>query len=411
MAGLLPFYGGAFDNTSAWVHLQLPQHAFRGLPALGDHSFPPLLIFEQRPEQFATGSAPMLLIILRILYAFVCAGAIATFVTPTSSSFGVQPPLFVREHPFTTFVVLMLLTQSVTFVDIFVRRKRIDIISAVYFGLLVGVLLSYLMIQALEPIIKGQPFESGIVMLTTLILPYLCISLVLQTKDDFRFVIPYVEFSRDLKGGKPLVLDSSALIDGRIADLLDTHILDAQLVVPQFVLHEVQEIADSNDKTRKARGRRGLEVLSKLKSSRHIELRMHETNDDNHGMAVDHRLVEVARQLGGRLATNDMNLNKVATLQGVPVVNLNDVANALKPRYVPGDRLRLKIIREGESAGQGVGYLDDGTMVVCEQTSHQIGRDIDVIVTSMLQSSAGRMIFGRQVHQPKPVSSQSDEQK
>lgn len=343
----------------------------------------------------------MLLIILRILYAFVCAGAIATFVTPASSGIGVQSPLIVREHPFATFIVLMLVTQSITLLDVFIRRKRIEVISSVYFGLLVGVLLSYLLIQALEPIIKSQPFESGVVMLTTLILPYLCISLVLQTRDDFRFVIPYVEFSRELKGGKPLVLDSSALIDGRIADMLETHILDSQLVVPKFVLHEVQEIADSSDKTRKTRGRRGLEVLSKLQTSPSVEVKMYDS-DDNSRMTVDQRLVEVSRQLGGRLVTNDINLNKVATLQGIPVVNLNDVANALKPRYLPGERLKLKIIREGESAGQGVGYLDDGTMVVCEQTSHHIGKELDIIVTSVLQSSAGRMIFGRQVHATRP---------
>jgi uncharacterized protein YacL len=233
-----------------------------------------------------------------------------------------------------------------------------------------------------------------------LILPYLCISLLLQTKDDFRFVIPYVEFSRELKGGKPLILDSSALIDGRIADVMDTKIIDAQLVVPQFVLHEIQDIADSNDKMRRTRGRRGLDVLSKLQNSPNAEVRMHDAPDraGDH-LSVDQRLVLLAKELGGRVVTNDFNLNKVASVQGVDVVNLNDVANSLKPRYLPGERVQIRIMKEGESAGQGVGYLDDGTMVVCEQAQHLVGKEIDVIVTSMLQSSAGRMIFGRQVHQ------------
>ena len=115
-------------------------------------------------------------------------------------------------------------------------------------------------------------------------------------------------------------------------------------------------------------------------------------------MSVDQRLVELAKQLNGRVVTNDFNLNKVATLQGIPVINLNDVANALKPRYIPGERLKIQIIKEGEAQGQGVGYLDDGTMVVCEAAAHQVGKEIDVIVTSVLQSSNGRMIFGRQVH-------------
>jgi uncharacterized protein YacL len=171
------------------------------------------------------------------------------------------------------------------------------------------------------------------------------------------------------------------------------------MVVPQFVLHEIQEIADSSDKSRRTRGRRGLEVLAKLQNSPNAEIRMHETdNDEFKGMAVDQRLVALAKKLGGRVITNDFNLNKVASVQGIESINLNDVANALKPRYLPGERLRIKVIKEGESQGQGVGYLDDGTMVVCEQASHLIGREIDLIVTSVLQSSAGRMIFGRQVH-------------
>ncbi len=335
----------------------------------------------------------MLLIVVRILYAFVCAGAIATYV----QSDGL--PQIAARQPFVTFLALMAFTQSVTGVDVLIRRKRIEVISAIYFGLLVGVLLSYLLIQALGPVMRGTAFYNGAVMCTTLILPYLCISLLLQTKDDFRFVIPYVEFAKEVKGGKPLVMDSSALIDGRIADIIDTNIIDSPLVVPQFVLHEVQDIADSNDKVRRTRGRRGLEVLSKLQNHPNLEVRVHETKKDEFkGLSVDQRLVELAKQLGGRVVTNDFNLNKVATLQGIPVINLNDVANALKPRFLPGDRLKIKIIKEGEGAGQGVGYLDDGTMVVCEQAVNLIGRDIDVIVTSMLQSSAGRMIFGRQVH-------------
>jgi uncharacterized protein YacL len=336
----------------------------------------------------------MLLLIIRLVYVAVCAGAIAAYV-----SSDVARPQLLNEHPLATFIVLMVISQSITVIDILIRRKQIEVVSAIYFGLLVGVLLSYLLIQALSPVMAEQPIRHAVVMLTTLVLPYICISILLQTKDNFRFVIPYVEFAKEVKGGKPLILDSSALIDGRIADLLDTHILDSPMVVPQFVLHEVQDIADSNDKARRTRGRRGLEVLSKLQNHPGCEVRVHETKKDEFkGMSVDQRLVELAKQQSGRVVTNDFNLNKVATLQGVPVINLNDVANALKPRFLPGDRLKIKVLKEGETPGQGVGYLDDGTMVVCEQSAHLIGKDIDVIVTSVLQSSAGRMIFGRQVH-------------
>ncbi|MBA3313384.1 MAG: PIN/TRAM domain-containing protein [Planctomycetaceae bacterium] len=338
----------------------------------------------------------MLLIIIRAVYAFVCAGAIATYVSPGARDYGIDQPQIVRDYPFLSFTVLLALTQSVTLIDLLLRRKRIEVISAVYFGLLVGALLSYLLLQALAPAIRGTDAQGAVELLVTLILPYVSISLLLQTKDDFRFVIPYVEFARELKGGKPLILDSSALIDGRIADVIETRIIDAQIIVPQFILHEVQEIADSGDKSRRSRGRRGLEVLAKLQNSPVADVRVQEAKEDVHGKEVDHRLIDLAKQVGGRIVTNDFNLNKVAGVQGVDCINLNDVANALKPRYLPGDHVHIKVIKEGESPGQGVGYLDDGTMVICEQAARQKGKEIDVVVTSVLQSSAGRMIFGRE---------------
>jgi len=343
--------------------------------------------------QHALGAPTMLLVILRILFAFVCAGVIARYVSFPGDS----TPDVIHDEPFLCFVVLMVVTQSFTFVDWMFRRKSVQVISAVYFGLLIGVLMAYLLTLALNPMLAESPYRDGLVMIITLVLPYLSISLIMQTKDDFRFIIPYVEFSRELKGGTPWIMDTSALIDGRIADVVDTHVVDAQMVVPEFVLHEVQDIADSNDKMRRTRGRRGLDVLSKLQNNPNADVRVHETKKDEFkGMSVDRRLVALAKQIGGRVVTNDFNLNKVASVQGIYVINLNDVANALRPRYLPGERLMIKIVKEGETQGQGVGYLDDGTMVVCEQASHLVGKDLDVIVTSVLQTSAGRMIFVRQ---------------
>ena len=332
----------------------------------------------------------MLLISIRVLYAFVCAGAIATFVSS-------NPPSPIDQYPLIAFVLLMIFTQGVTCLDLLISRKRIEVMSAIYFGLLVGVLLSYLLIQALEPVIKETAWGEGVVMITTLTLPYLCISFLLQTKDDFRFIVPYVEFSRELKGVRPLLLDSSALIDGRIADVVETKILDSQMIVPDFILKEIQDIADSSDKIRRVRGRRGLDILSGLQNNPNVDITMYDANetDKEKGLTVDQRLVVSAKKLGGKVVTNDFNLNKVASVQGVDVINLNDVANSLKPRYLPGEHIQLKIIKEGESQAQGVGYLDDGTMVVCEQANHLVGRDVDAVVTSVLQSSAGRMIFGR----------------
>ena len=338
----------------------------------------------------------MLRFLISTIYFGICAGAIATYVSGGGG--GGSRPSFIQDYPLISFIGLLLLTQSVTLIDFLIKKKRIEYISAVYFGLLIGFLLSFLLLQALLPLLQDSTIRNLVVMLTTLILPYICISMLIQTKDDFRFVIPYVEFSKDIKGGRPIILDSSSLIDGRIADVIETNIFDAELVVPQFILHEVQDIADSTDKLRRTRGRRGLEVLAKLQNNPRIVVRMQEALDvDSKGMSIDQRLIELGKRLGARVMTNDYNLNKVASVQGVDVINLNDVANSLKPRYIPGESMEIKIIKEGESAGQGVGYLDDGTMVVCENAGKLIGETIHIVVTSVLQSSAGRMIFGRQL--------------
>ncbi len=334
----------------------------------------------------------MLLIIIRSIYFCACSGAIVGFMQTSASDF-----LFPNKY--LAFFLILALTQVIVLGDVLVKRKQIVVLSAVYFGLLIGFLLSYYLNLILEVVIVSPSQMELVKLLTSLLLPYICVSSLLQTKDDFRFIIPYVEFSRELKGRAVWVLDSSALIDGRISDLIETHVIDAQLVVPKFILLEVQDIADSTDKIRRTRGRRGLEVLSKLQNSPIAEIRVHDTGDGKDStIPVDQRLVEVAKSLNGLLVTNDFNLNKIAGVQDVDVINLNEVAGALRPRYLPGERIRIKIIKEGETPGQGVGFLDDGTMVVCEQAASLVGTDIDTIVTSVLQSSAGRMIFSRQVH-------------
>ncbi|MBQ18832.1 MAG: PIN/TRAM domain-containing protein [Planctomycetaceae bacterium] len=341
----------------------------------------------------------MLIFIIRLLYFIVCLGAISTYIN-------LFPFDLSENFAWSWWIILLALTQLVTLMDMVIQRKRIEIISSIYFGLLVGVLLSYLLLQALEPVFMAFEengadarlnLRSIVGLLAPLTLIYISISFLLQTKDDFRFVIPFVEFSRELKGGRPLVLDSSALIDGRIADVAETQIIESQIIVPSFILKEVQDIADSNDKNRRTRGRRGLDVLTKLQNNAHTEVTVYRAPTiERKDLTNDQRLIEVASELGGRIVTNDLNLNKVASLQSVESINLNDVANALKPRFLPGDTLKTRIIKEGESSGQGVGYLDDGTMVVCEQAVNLVGSEIEITVTSVLQSSAGRMIFGRQ---------------
>jgi uncharacterized protein YacL len=234
-------------------------------------------------------------------------------------------------------------------------------------------------------------------LLITLVCCYFTISTLLQTKDEFRFIIPYVEFSKQVKGGRPLVLDTSVIIDGRIADICDTRIIDTKLIVPRFVLQELQSIADSSDKLKRNRGRRGLDMLKRMQNNPKVELQMHEGNlpQFRDVLKVDERLVVLAKALDARVVTNDFNLNKIAQLQGVEVINLNEVANALKSVALPGENMLVRVVKPGDQIGQGVGYLEDGTMVVVEQGRSAIGQEVNITVTSVLQTPAGRMIFGR----------------
>jgi uncharacterized protein YacL len=284
--------------------------------------------------------------------------------------------------------------------DIFTARKKIQTVSAIFFGLIAGLVLSDLIRSAVEPTLQvwvREDFSKSINSLVIVFVCFACVTTLIQTKDDFRFVIPYVEFSREIKGPRPLILDTSVIIDGRIADVAETKVLDQAFVVPRFVLQELQAIADSSDKLRRNRGRRGLDILNRLQKMEDVEVILHDADvaEVNKHKEVDHRLVALAKHLGGKVVTNDYNLNKIAKLQGIDVINLNDIANSLKPVVLPGEHMMVKIIKRGEEQGQGVGYLDDGTMIVVEQGAQYLNDQARVQVTSVLQTSAGRMIFGK----------------
>jgi uncharacterized protein YacL len=190
------------------------------------------------------------------------------------------------------------------------------------------------------------------------------------------------------------LLDTSVIIDGRIADLCETDFIEGVLVVPHFILQELQHISDSSDGLKRARGRRGLDILNVLQKMNNIKVELVE-DDFPHVKEVDTKLIELAKQMDAKVLTNDFNLNKVAGIQGVKVLNINDLCNALKPVVLPGETIRVFVLKEGKEAGQGVAYLDDGTMVVVDHAKRWIGKNVDVIVTSVLQTSAGRMIFTR----------------
>jgi len=287
-------------------------------------------------------------------------------------------------------------------VDMLIRVKRVDTISGVYFGLIVGLFMAYVANLALTPVFPDEPdkvtaaIKGGIQMILAVVFCYICISVLLQTKNDFRFIIPYVEFAKDVKGRKPLVLDTSVVIDGRIADVVEARIFDGALIMPNFVIAELQAIADSSDRLRRSRGRRGLDILNRLRTNPAVDLRVHERDlPEFAGQPVDMKLVILAQNLGGKLVTNDYNLNKIAQLHGIEVINLNELANALKPIFLPGERIEVRIVKAGEEPGQGVGYLEDGTMVVIEGGREHVGKEVTSVVTSVLQTSAGRMVFGK----------------
>ena len=301
------------------------------------------------------------------------------------------------------FVVgIPLIAIGIVAADCVISRKRLDAISALYFGLIVGLFLAYVGGLALTPFLmitdpeKLDRVRPVVQLILAPMLCYTCISLLMQTRDDFRFIIPYIEFSKEVKGRRPYILDTSVVIDGRIADVVETDALDSQLVMPRFAITELQAIADSSDRLRRSRGRRGLDILNRLRNNPEVDLRIYDRDlPEFAGQPVDLKLVGLAKHLEGKLITNDYNLNKVARLHGVGVINLNDLANALKPVFLPGEHIEVRIVKAGEEPGQGVGYLDDGTMVVVEGGREHIKQNVHIAVTSVLQTSAGRMVFGR----------------
>ena len=291
----------------------------------------------------------------------------------------------------------------VLLLDVLTPKKKFAALAGVFFGLFVGMLITWVlspvvdMITVTFGIMLTDPAIAAIKWTMGICICYLVISIVMRTKDDVRFVIPYVEFSKQTKGARPLILDTSAIIDGRIVDLCHSSLFDAPLIVPRFVLNELQLIADSAHKLKRNRGRRGLDVLNKMQADPVIDVEIDDTiiPEVEEVKDVDHKLLMFAKACNGRVATTDYNHSKVAQVRDVDVVNINDLANSLKVVALPGETMEVKIIKPGEEAEQGIAYLDDGTMVVVEGGRNKIGKDMVISITSSLQTSAGKMIFGK----------------
>lgn len=272
-----------------------------------------------------------------------------------------------------------------------IKKAPLKVIFGGTFGLFLGLVIAQLLGYAFSGL-QNSAVRISISVILSCVFGYMGLVLGGKKVEEFRW--PgwgfFAKGSQKKDGGK--ILDTSVIIDGRVADICETDFLEGPLVIPQFILQELQHIADSADSLKRARGRRGLDILNRMQKGDTVEVRV--VDDDYPDIKeVDAKLIALGREMNAKIVTNDFNLNKVAQLQGVPVLNINQLANALKPMVLPGEVLHLQIMREGKEQGQGVAYLDDGTMVVVENASRHLGEEVEASVTSILQTTAGRMIF------------------
>ncbi len=290
-----------------------------------------------------------------------------------------------------------LLSIVIVYLETRIRKSQFKVIWSSTIGTLAGVLLGWALGSIYQTIASDNSTTTFIRIFFLLIMPY--IGFLVGTR-KFEWLEPphlfhfFKEKNVKNAGHSYKILDTSVIIDGRIADICDTGFIGGTLVIPQFILKELQFVADSADGMKRQRGRRGLDVLDHIQKSSQVSTIISEM-DFPEVKDVDSKLIELAKQMDAKIITNDFNLNKVAQLQGLHVLNINELANAIKPVVLPGETIKVFILKEGKEKDQGVAYLDDGTMVVVDNSRKMIGQNIDVTVTSVLQTTVGKMIFGR----------------
>ena len=300
-------------------------------------------------------------------------------------------------HPFVILLLGIIVSIVVIVAESFVSRAPVAMISSVVFGTLLGMLFATLTVSVVGLAVDRVTIDAVRDDLTgglIVVYSYLGIAFIYQSRQKFNLIVPYVEFRAEQKGARPIVVDTSVIIDGRLGDIMATDVLDGPLIIPQLVLRELHRIADSDDKLKRERGRLGLEALNSIRETPGVDIRIQELASD-YGRPVDEQLVRIAKMVNGRLMTNDYNLNRLAAVEGVSVINLNELANALKPIALPDERISVKLIKRGEQPGQAVGYLHDGTMVIVEDAVHLISQEVEVVVRNTLTRDTGRMIFAR----------------
>ena len=317
------------------------------------------------------------LIGLRMFFVFIC--------TVSGYSLGGDDPVISAAIGFGIGIF-------VVFFEAFARRVSLRGLSSAVFGIILGLLLAKIFTEFLKLFILPEALTENIRIFVTFTLVYLGLTLGLKGRNEFNLIIPYVKFKRQELREEAIVVDTSIIIDGRIIDIVKTGFLEARFIIPRFVLNELRALADSTDHMKRQKGKRGIEILHSLKKQPNIEVEIYD--EDVEGVkTVDEKIVRLAKMLNGRILTTDYNLNRIAQLQGVKVLNINDLTNALKPTFIAGERFSLRLIKEGKEHNQGVGYLEDGTMVVVENSRRLIGKTVNVEVTSILQSPSGRIVF------------------
>ena len=318
--------------------------------------------------------------IIRIILILACAIAY----------YSAEPNSYLLLESIGGFIIGLLIALLVIKVEQDIRKLSLKIIAGGVIGIIIGLLIAFILgfgLNLVSKISDNQQTVPWIYLLLTGILGYLGLVLGSKKVEEFNFQGTGSKISSEYR-----VLDTSVIIDGRIADVCDSGFIEGELIVPRFVLNELQFVADSSDSMKRSRGRRGLDILNHMQKSTNINIEIVE-QDFPKIKGVDGKLVALAKKMNAKLLTNDYNLNKVAELQGVRVLNINELANAMKPVVLPGEQMSVKIIREGKEAGQGVGYLDDGTMIIVDAAQKLVNMNVDVVVTSVLQTTAGRMIF------------------
>lgn len=334
-----------------------------------------------------------MILLIRFLFIFGCSVFGYYTQMPWLQALNI-PPI-----PWIGAIIGLFIGAFIVSLDVFFKQYTVRNILAVLLGVSLGLLLHRLFMVVLNYADFPPDLTRQLGIATAIIFTYVGALTVLRGQDEFTLMIPFVTLDTKGTSEELILLDTSVIIDGRISDICKTHFLSGKLILPRFVLKELQLIADSSDPLKRNRGRRGLDVLNKIKSNPNVQVKINEM-DFLEFSTVDAKLVKMAQVLNAKVFTNDFNLNKVAELQGVKVLNINELANALKPIVMPGELMQVKILKEGKEHDQGVAYLDDGTMVVVDNGRRRIGQTLNVSITSVLQTQAGRMIFAKPGDEP-----------